>query len=215
MSLVRLNACLTPRVLQTATPPLSLPVLLGSGRAIRRTRRFGFQWLSTINAAEFSYKLMVSISQTAQRAAVQLPGATFHAAIWHPVRRSRHVNFYVVKFFKTSRQKIVETQQSKDYTDHRALDARGLVAQSINSELQKTTPTTEHSMLRDWSPSLLTQKFKDCTDHWALDARGLVVKLVRTVPTTEHSMPGDWSSNLLGLHRPPSPWCSGTGRLVY
>jgi len=45
-------------------------------------------------------------------------------------------------------------QQLKDCTDHRALYARGLVAQSIDSKIQKNAPTTEHFMLGDWSPSL-------------------------------------------------------------
>ena len=115
---------------------------------------------------------------------------------------------------------MVESQQSGDCTDHRALDARGLVVQSINSEPQRlhrplstrcsgtgrpvyqlgtsrTAPTTEHLMLGDWSPSLSTRNFKECTNHRALDARGLVVKFVGTAPTTERLMLGDWSPTSL------------------
>jgi len=115
---------------------------------------------------------------------------------------------------------MVESQQSGDCTDHRALDARGLVAQSINLELQglhrppstrcsgtgrpvyqletsRTAPTTEHLMLGDWSPSLSTRNFKECTDHRVLSARGLVVKSVGIAPTAERLMLRDWSPSLL------------------
>ena len=53
-----------------------------------------------------------------------------------------------------------------DCTDHRALDARGLVAQSVTSELQNIAPTTEHSMLGDWSYSIAMQNSKERT--WCL-----------------------------------------------
>ena len=101
-----------------------------------------------------------------------------------------------------------ESQQSGDCTDHRALDARGLVAQSISSELQglhrppstrrsgtarpvyqlgtsKTAPTTEHSMLGDWSYSIATQNSKERT--WCLG-------------TGRHT-PGDWSISLFNCRR--------------
>jgi len=64
-----------------------------------------------------------------------------------------------------------------------------------------TVPTTEHLMLGDWSPSLSTRTFKDYTDHRALGARGLVAQSI--------------DSDLQRLYRPPSTWCSGTGRPVY
>ena len=78
------------------------------------------------------------------------------------------------------------TQNFKNRTDHRALDARGLVVRFV-----ETAPTTERYMLGDWSISLF-----NC--RRALYARGLV----------------DQPTNLRvwGLHRPPSTIRSGTGR---
>ena len=64
----------------------------------------------------------------------------------------------------------LSTRNFKDYTDHRALDARGLVAQSIDSELQNIAPTTECSMLGDWLSSIATQNFKKRT--WRLGSGG-------------------------------------------
>ena len=112
---------------------------------------------------------------------------------------------------------MLESQQSGDCTDHRALDARGLVAQSISSELQglhrppstrrsgtgrpvyqlgtsRTAPTTEHSTLGDWSPSLSDRNFKDCTDHREVGARGLVVILLYTRGLVDQSiqLQTDW-----------------------
>jgi len=57
----------------------------------------------------------------------------------------------------------LSTRNFKDYTDHRALDARELVAQSISSELQYIALTTERSMLGDRSYSIATQNSKKRT----------------------------------------------------
>jgi len=43
------------KLLYATTPPLPLPAFLGSGRAQRRTRRFGFQQLPVVSTAAFSY----------------------------------------------------------------------------------------------------------------------------------------------------------------
>ena len=60
----------------------------------------------------------------------------------------------------------LSTRNFKDCTDHRALDARGLVAQSISSELQDIALTTKRSMLGDWSYSIAMQNSKERT--WCL-----------------------------------------------
>ena len=112
---------------------------------------------------------------------------------------------------------MAESQQFGDCTDHRALGARGLVAQSISSELQRLVMTTEHLILGDWSPSLSTWNFKDCTDHRALDARGLVAQSISSelqniAPTTECSMLGDWSYSIAMQNSKERTWCLGTDR---
>jgi hypothetical protein len=104
-------------------------------------------------------------------------------------------------FSKNKKTHTPESQQSGDCTDHRAFDARGLVAQSISSELQglRRPPSTRRSGTGRPVYQLGTS---------------------RTAPTTEHSTLGDWSSSLSagsfkGLHRPPSTRRPGTGRPVY
>ena len=61
----------------------------------------------------------------------------------------------------------------KDCTDHRAHDARGLVAQSIGSELQNIAPTAKRFMLGDWSSSIATQNSKE--RNWYLGPGGYTV----------------------------------------
>ena len=108
-------------------------------------------------------------------------------------------------------------------TDHWALHARGLVDQSTHptswglyrplsiicsrtgrpvypSDILGTIPTTEHSMLGNWSNSLPIVHLRGCTDHRALHARGLVDQSA--------------FSTTYGLHQSSSTTYSGTGRLV-
>ena len=70
----------------------------------------------------------------------------------------------------------LSTRNFKDYTDHRALDARGLVVKFVG-----TAPTTERLMLGDWSPSLLVRESAGCIDLRALYTRGLVDQLVKLI----------------------------------
>jgi len=108
---------------------------------------------------------------------------------------------------------VLPARRSGDCTDHRALYARGLVAQSASLEIWRlhrppsivcsgtgrpvrqfgdlgTAPTTEHCMLGDWSPSQPTRRSGGRTDHRALYARGLVDQLASleelgTIPITK------------------------------
>jgi hypothetical protein len=145
--------------------------------------------------------------------------------------------------FKSKKTHTPVSQQSGDCTDHRALDARGLVAQFISSELQRLhrppstrrsgtgrpvcqlrtsriTPTTEHSTLGDWSLSLSVQNFKGL--HRPPSTRrsgtGRLVyqfKTLKHAPTTEHSMLGDWSYSIATYNSKKHTKCLGTGRLVF
>ena len=70
----------------------------------------------------------------------------------------------------------LSTRNFKECTDHRALDARGLVVKFVG-----TAPTTERLMLGDWSPSLLVRESAGCIDLRALYTRGLVDQLVKLI----------------------------------
>ena len=145
---------------------------------------------------------MVSFSRTAQRAAAQLPRPPFHATTLQRVRGSRHITHLCDEtFFKITDENwwwikrswelhrppstvcsgtgrpFFRVWRPGDCTDHRALYARGLVAQSASLkiwglprppstvcsgtgrpvcqfETLGTAPTTEHYTLGDWLISL-------------------------------------------------------------
>ena len=89
-----------------------------------------------------------------------------------------------------------ESQQSGDCTDHRALDARGLVAQSISSELQGLH--RPQSTRRSGTGRSVYQ-----------------LKALKHAPTTEHSTLGDWSYSIATYNSKKHTKCLGTGRLVF